>query len=208
MQQGLTRTQAALKRGFDFAGAAVGLGLTFWLIALAWLLATWDTGANGFFTQERVGRHGQRFRVIKLRTMRVEPTVATTVTTAVDARITPLGRLFRKAKIDELPQLINVLKGDMSFVGPRPDVPGYADALEGEDRLILTVRPGITGPATLKYRDEEALLAAAEDPEWYNDEVIYPDKVRLNREYVQNWSFRKDLAYIWRTLTGVKSCNI
>ena len=88
----------------------------------------------------------------------------------------------------------------MSFVGPRPDVPGYADALEGEDRVILTVRPGITGPATLKYRDEETLLAGVDDPERYNREVIFPDKVRVNREYVQQWSLRKDLKYIWRTV--------
>ncbi|MGM0760450.1 MAG: sugar transferase, partial [Thermodesulfobacteriota bacterium] len=103
-------------------------------------------------------------------------------------------------KIDALPQLINALKGDMSFVGPRPDVPGYADLLEGEDRVILSVRPGITGPATLHYRDEEALLAEQDDPEAYNRDVIWPDKVRLNREYVENWSFRKDLQYIWQTV--------
>uniref|UniRef100_UPI0025BFCAE4 sugar transferase n=1 Tax=Aquisalimonas sp. TaxID=1872621 RepID=UPI0025BFCAE4 len=103
--------------------------------------------------------------------------------------------------LDELPQLINVLKGDMSFVGPRPDVPAFADTLAGEDRIILSVRPGITGPATLKYRDEETLLAEADDPEAYNSEVIYPDKVRINREYV-HWSFWRDLLDIWRTVVG------
>ena len=200
MQEGLSTGQAALKRGFDVFGAAVGLALTFWLIALAWLAATVDTRANGFFTQQRVGRNGRVFRVIKIRTMRVGTGLDTTVTTGHDPRITPLGRLFRWAKIDELPQLINVLLGQMSFVGPRPDVPGYADALEGEDRVILTVRPGITGPATLKYRDEETLLAGVADPERYNREVIFPDKVRINREYVQQWSLRKDLGYIWRTV--------
>ena len=140
------------------------------------------------------------FRVINIRTMRVGTGLDTTVTTGHDPRITPLGRFFRRAKIDELPQLINVLLGQMSFVGPRPDVPGYADALEGEDRVILTVRPGITGPATLKYRDEETLLAGVDDPERYNRDVIFPDKVRINREYVQQWSLRKDLGYIWRTV--------
>ena len=199
---GLSPVDAALKRGFDVFGSALGLLLTFWLIALAWLVATVDTRANGFFTQERVGRYGRRFSVVKLRTMQVDPAVNTTVTTAGDARITPVGRLLRRAKLDELPQLINVLKGDMSFVGPRPDVPGFADTLEGEDRIILTVRPGITGPATLKYRDEEALLAGADDPEAYNRDVIYPDKVRINREYVQNWSFRRDVQYIWKTILG------
>lgn len=202
MGNGLSYRQAALKRGFDALGAAAGLLLTFWLIGLVWVVATIDTGANGFFTQQRVGRNGRLFRVVKLRTMRVDPTVDTTVTTSGDARITRAGRLLRKAKLDELPQLINVLKGDMSFVGPRPDVPGFADALEGEDRIILSVRPGITGPATLKYRDEETLLANAEDPEAYNREVLWPDKVRINREYVENWSFWRDLGYIWRTLVG------
>lgn len=199
-RQGLSPVQAALKRGFDVFGAALGLALTFWLIGLAWVAATLDTGANGFFTQERVGRYGRRFRVIKLRTMRVDPAVRTTVTTFGDVRITRVGRLLRRAKLDELPQLINVLKGDMSFVGPRPDVPGFADALRGEDRIILSVRPGITGPATLKYRDEEALLARVDDPEAYNRDVIYPDKVRINREYVEQWSFTRDLRYLWETL--------
>lgn len=198
----LAPTQAALKRGFDLGGAVVGLALTFWLIGLAWVVAFLDTRANGFFLQERIGRGGQRFRVIKLRTMRVDPSVNTNVTTARDARITPIGRFLRCAKLDELPQLINVLKGDMSFVGPRPDVPGFADALDGDDRIILSVRPGITGPATLSYRDEEALLARQDDPEHYNREVIFPEKVRLNREYVENWSFRRDLQYIWRTVVG------
>ena len=197
---GLSQTQAALKRGFDLLGAAAGLLLTFWLIALAWVLATIDTRQNGFFVQERVGRHGRVFRVVKIRTMRPSRAHTTTVTTGHDPRITPLGRFFRRAKIDELPQLFNVLMGQMSFVGPRPDVPGFADALEGEDRLILSVRPGITGPATLKYRDEESLLDSVEDPEAYNREVIFPDKVRINREYVQQWSLGKDLGYIWRTV--------
>ncbi len=176
--------------------------LTLWIILPAWLAATLDTRANGFFTQERVGRGGRIFRVVKLRTMRPDSKLDTTVTTGHDPRITRLGRFFRRSKIDELPQLFNVLVGHMSFVGPRPDVPGYADALEGADRVVLSVRPGITGPATLAYRDEEALLAEVEDPEGYNREVIFPDKVRLNREYVENWSFRKDLGCIWRTVVG------
>jgi lipopolysaccharide/colanic/teichoic acid biosynthesis glycosyltransferase len=202
LQQGLSKSQAALKRGFDVLGAAGGLVLTIWIIVPAWLVATLDTRANGFFTQQRVGRGGRIFRVVKLRTMRPDSKRATTVTTGHDPRITRLGRFFRRSKIDELPQLFNVLVGNMSFVGPRPDVPGYADALAGADRVVLTIRPGITGPATLAYRDEEVLLEQAADPERYNDEVIFPDKVRLNREYVENWSFRKDLGYIWRTVVG------
>jgi lipopolysaccharide/colanic/teichoic acid biosynthesis glycosyltransferase len=202
--KGLTVPQAALKRGFDFFGAAFGLALTIWIILPAWVLASVDTRRNGFFSQERVGRDGRIFRVIKVRTMRDVPGMDSTVTTGSDQRITRLGRLWRRTKIDELPQLINVLKGDMSFVGPRPDVPGYADRLQGDDRVILSVRPGITGPATLKYRDEEALLAAQPNPETYNDEVLWPDKVRLNREYVENWSFWQDMRYIWKTVFGWK----
>lgn len=163
----LAPTQARLKRGFDFAGAMFGLLLTFWLIGLAWLAATVDTWANSFFLQGRAGRERRRFRVIKLWTMHFDPSVNTNVTTARDARIAVTGRFLRRAKLDDEPQLINVLKGDMSFVGPRPDVPGFADALEGDDRRIVSICPGIAGPAVVKYRDEEALLAAAEKPERY-----------------------------------------
>jgi lipopolysaccharide/colanic/teichoic acid biosynthesis glycosyltransferase len=133
-----------------------------------------------------------------------------TVTTASDQRVTRVGRMMRRAKIDELPQLYNVLLGQMSFVGPRPDVPGFADKLAGEDRVILTMRPGITGPATLKYRNEEEILASVDDPETYNRDVIFPDKVRLNRQYVQNWSFSQDIWFIWRTVSriaGVKDLD-
>ncbi len=193
---------AALKRGFDIAVAAVGLLCTCWIIAIAAYLARRDTGLSGLFRQTRVGLHGREFEILKVRTMRPVAEVDGTTTTADDPRITPLGRTLRRFRIDELPQLWNVLKGDMSLVGPRPDVPGYADRLEGDARLLLAVRPGITGPATLKYRDEEALLASVDDPVKYNDEVIYPDKVRLNVDYVRRYSFAKDLGYIWRTITG------
>lgn len=199
---GLSPGQAALKRGFDFVGAAFGLAITFWIILPAWAIASLDTRKNGFFTQDRVGKDGRIFRVIKIRTMREIPGLNTTVSTGKDQRITALGRFWRKTKIDELPQLINVLKGDMSFVGPRPDVPGYADRLQGDDRVVLSVRPGITGPATLKYRDEEAILAEQDDPERYNNEVLWPDKVRLNRVYIENWSFLGDVRYIWKTVVG------
>lgn len=199
---GLTRTQAFMKRSFDLTVSFVGLAFFWFVIVFCYVLATIDTRTNGFFVQKRVGRNGRPSFFIKLRTMRVDPSHQTTVTTDYDPRITRLGRLFRKTKIDELPQLIHVLLGQMSFVGPRPDVPGYADRLEGDDRIILSVRPGITGPATLKYRDEEALLAAQNDPERYNDEVLWPDKVRLNREYVESWSFSRDLYYIGRTVLG------
>ncbi|NNE35563.1 MAG: sugar transferase [Rhodothermales bacterium] len=200
-RRGLTPLQAAGKRAFDILFAAIGLALTSWLIALAWFVATIDTGANGIFTQRRVGQDGRPFTIFKIRTMR-SGSSASSVTVSGDPRVTHIGRIWRKLKIDELPQLLNVLTGQMSFVGPRPDVPGFADKLQGEDRIILTVRPGITGPATLKYRYEEELLASVADPDDHNREVIFPDKLRLNREYVENWSFARDIHYIWATISG------
>jgi len=197
-----------LKRSFDFIAALVGLLLLSWLIIIAFILATIDTKQSGFFTQLRVGMGGKLFKVIKIRTMRNIPAFNTSVTTALDPRITRLGTFFRRTKIDELPQLINVLLGHMSFVGPRPDVPGFADQLpEDARRVILSVRPGITGPATLMYRAEEEILAAVDDPEVYNREVIYPDKVRINREYVENYSFINDLRFILATIFGVKNTS-
>lgn len=196
------RRDIVIKRTFDITLSTIGLLATFWLIGIAWILASIDTGRNGLFEQPRVGRDGRIFRILKIRTMRESRDVATSVTTADDPRITRLGRLWRRTKIDELPQLFNILIGDMSFVGPRPDVPGFADRLTGDDRIILLVRPGLTGPATLKYRNEEKLLGSMDDPERYNREVLYPDKVRVNREYVRNYSFRKDLCYIYMTLIG------
>ena len=192
--------QALAKRTFELALCILGLVLTGWLIVLAIVAATIDTRRPGLFVQRRVGKDGRHFPLMKIRTMRDIPGHDTTVTTGADPRITRTGRFMRRAKIDELPQLINVLVGHMSFVGPRPDVPGFADVLEGGDRIILSVRPGITGPATLKYRDEETLLAAQDDPETYNREVIFPDKVRINREYIENYRLRDDLRYLLQTV--------
>lgn len=195
---GLTPGQRFLKRAFDLLLALTLLLPLLPVILFAAWMAARDTRASGFFLQQRVGRGGRPFCVIKLRTML--PVTGTSVTTRDDPRITPIGHLLRRSKLDELPQLFNVLAGHMSFVGPRPDVPGFADVLDEQDRIILAVRPGITGPATLKYRDEERLLAGVADPERYNREVIFPDKVRLNRDYVLHWSFSRDLNYLWRTL--------
>ena len=199
-QTGLTQRQQIAKRLLDVSLGCLGLLLAGWIMALAYLIATVDTRRSGFFLQERVGKDGEIFRLIKIRTMRDLPGVKTTVTSARDPRITVVGRILRHTKIDELPQLINVLLGQMSFVGPRPDVPGYADRLEGRDRIILSVRPGITGPASLTFRHEEQLLARQVDPEQYNRQVIYPDKVRINRNYVENYSFRQDLRCLWDTV--------
>lgn len=200
VDNGLSRSQAFVKRSFDVIASFTGLLVTWWIILLAYILAGLDTRSDGFFIQKRVGRNGRVFQVIKIRTMRVDTSLTTTVTTQNDPRITALGHFFRNAKIDELPQLFNVLIGDMSFVGPRPDVPGFADRLKGEERLLLSIRPGITGPATLKYANEQALLAAQVDPERYNQDVIWPDKVKINLDYIHHWSFKKDIYYILKTV--------
>jgi lipopolysaccharide/colanic/teichoic acid biosynthesis glycosyltransferase len=134
--------------------------------------------------------------------MRIVDGINGTITTSDDMRITKSGKLFRDTKIDELPQLFNVLFGSMSFVGPRPDVEGYADRLEGDDRIILSIRPAITGPATLKYKNEEEILAKKLNPKEYNDRVIWIDKVKINREYIQNWSLKRDIEYIIKTVLG------
>ncbi len=194
-----------LKRSFDIIGAFGGLILTWWIILIAYILASIDMKTYGFFIQNRVGRNGKLFPLFKIRTMRNDPSIHTHVTTDKDPRITTFGRFLRKAKIDELPQLIHVFFGQMSFVGPRPDMPGFADQLKGDDRIILKVRPGITGPATLKYRNEEKLLAEQKNPERYNQEVIFPDKVRINREYVENYRFCEDIKYILRTIMPQKN---
>lgn len=190
------------KRSFDIVVSFLGLTFSWWLIFIAWVIATFETRSNGFFIQKRVGKDGKIFNVIKIKTMKKVEGVDTTITSSNDVRITKSGKFFRDTKIDELPQLINVLIGDMSFVGPRPDVPGYADKLEGEDRIVLSIRPGITGPASLKYKNEEEILASQNDPKWYNDKVIWPDKVKINKEYIKNWSLKKDIQYIIKTVTG------
>jgi len=185
---------------FDFIFASIGLFLIWWIIFLAWLIASLETKSNGFFLQKRVGRGGKLFYVIKIKTMKKIEGIDTTITASNDIRITKSGGFFRKMKIDELPQLINIIFGDMSFVGPRPDVEGYADKLEGDDRIILTIRPGITGPASIKYKNEEEILAKQKNPKQYNDTIIWPDKVKINREYIQTWSLKKDIKYILQTV--------
>ena len=191
-----------VKRIFDILLSFVGLAATFWIILLAWIIATIDTKSNGFFIQQRIGKDGKPFNVIKIKTMKKIDGLDTTITSSNDVRITKSGKFFRNTKIDELPQLINVLIGQMSFVGPRPDVSGYADKLEGEDKIIIKVRPGITGPASLKYRNEEEILSHQLDPKWYNDNIIWPDKVKINKEYIKSWSLKKDIVYIIKTIIG------
>ena len=198
----LSPAEKVQKRLFDIALSVFGIWLTWWLMFLAWIIASFETGSNGLFMQKRIGKEGKPFLVFKIKTMKIIDGIDTMVTTRGDRRITKSGAFFRKMKIDELPQLLNVLLGTMSFVGPRPDVAGFADKLEGDDRIILSLRPGITGPASLKYKDEEALLAKQKDPERYNRDVIWPDKVEINKTYIKEWSLKKDIMYIVKTVLG------
>ncbi len=189
-----------LKRAFDFSAALAGLMLLSPVMLVLTVAVRLSSPGPALFIQDRVGRQGRLFRCAKFRTMRVGTDVEGSVTTAADTRITPVGRFLRRWKLDELPQLWNVLTGRMSFVGPRPDVPGYADRLHGDDRRVLDLRPGITGPATLLFREEERLLALARDPQAFNDAVVFPEKVRINREYLETASFWRDIGYILATV--------
>jgi len=198
----MTTWGRGLKRIFDIVFSLFGIVLTFWIMLIAFIVASIESKSFGIFTQKRVGKDGKLFRVFKIKTMKPLVGVDTTITTSNDMRITKSGKFFRDTKIDELPQLFNVLFGSMSFVGPRPDVEGYADELEGKDREILTVRPGITGPASLKYKNEEEILAKQSNPKEYNDQVIWVDKVAINLTYIKEWSFKKDIQYIIKTVIG------
>ena len=191
-----------LKYVFDRLMALIGL-LILWpvLVVVALLIKVKMPGGPVIFKQKRVGRNGKLFTMYKFRSMTVGHN-GSSVSVAGESRITPLGAKLRHYKLDELPELWNVLIGDMSFVGPRPDVPGYADQLKGKDREVLKLRPGITGPASLKYRDEENLLAEQADPQKYNDEMIFPDKVRINLYYLHHYSFIKDIEMIICTVLG------
>lgn len=227
------------KRLFDIVASLMGLLLIWWIFpVVAFLIHRKMPGGPAFFCQKRVGKDGKLFTCHKFRSMTVKHS-GSSVSVAGDNRITPFGAKLRHYKIDELPELWDVLIGNMSFVGPRPDVPGYADKLEGEDRDVLKLRPGITGPATLKYRLEDEMIAdfmkdfrnknltklAEKYPQlqlseqehdeltrktdqevavWYNDMVIYPDKVRLNCYYYRHYSFWKDIEMILATVLGFK----
>ena len=171
------------------------------LLFVALLIRIKMPGGPIIFKQKRVGQYGRLFTMYKFRSMTVSHS-GSSVSVKGESRITPLGVKLRKYKLDELPELWNVLIGDMSFVGPRPDVPGYADKLEGDDRRMLLLKPGITGPASLKYRNEEELLAEQENPQKYNDEVPFPDKVRINIDNMDHWSFGKDVKIIVYTVLG------
>ena len=191
-----------LKSIFDRTASFFGLVFLFpVLIVVGILIRIKMPGGPIIFKQRRVGQHGQLFTMYKFRSMTVGHS-GSSVSVKGESRITPLGAKLRKYKLDELPELWNVLIGDMSLVGPRPDVPGYADKLEGENRRMLLLKPGITGPASLKYRNEEEILAEQENPQKYNDAVLFPDKVQINIEYLDNWSFWNDMKIIIYTVLG------
>ena len=189
-----------LKEIFDRFVSLIGLlFLLPVLLIVAILIKIKMPNGSIIFKQKRVGKNGHLFTMYKFRTMIVSHE-GSSVSVKGESRITPLGAVLRKYKLDELPELWNVLIGDMSFVGPRPDVPGYADKLQGSDRNILKLKPGITGPASLKYRNEEALLSLQDDPQKYNDEVIFPDKVKINLDYLESRNFWLDIKIILYTI--------
>lgn len=182
-----------IKRLFDVILSLVGIFFASPLMIILYIISIIDTQSNGFFLQERIGQRGKVFTIYKLRTMH-----------ARTHRISVLGSFFRKYKLDEIPQLINILNGTMSFVGPRPDIPGYADKLTGDDRKILNLKPGVTGLASLKYRNEEYLLSKQPNPLEYNDQVIWPDKIQINKWYAENQTFLLDLKILWYTVVPHK----
>jgi len=185
---------------FDRISSFFGLLFLSPLIIFVWIMIRIKMpDGSPFFIQYRVGKDGRLFRMIKFRSMSASHN-GSSISVSGESRITPLGKKLRKYKLDELPELWNVLVGDMSLVGPRPDVPGYADKLRGEDRNILKLRPGITGPASLKYSNEEELLSKVDDPIKYNNEVIYPDKVKINLDYYNNHTFIGDIKLILNTI--------
>ena len=196
----MTKKQLFLKRSFDLILSSVLVVLFFPLITICWIIATISTGSNGFFLQKRVGRFGKNFKVIKIKTMTDTLTKETDISTLNKSRITKFGYFLRKYKLDELPQLFNVFIGQMSFVGPRPDVPGYADMLHDSDKILLSIRPGITSEASLKYSNEELILQNVSNPKKYNDNVIWPDKVKMNINYINSYNFLIDLKIIYKTI--------
>lgn len=193
----LSSKQQFFKRFFDVFVSFFCLLIFFIPMVFMVIVSRIQTNLPGLFIQKRVGKNGKYFYMFKIRTLKENKNHSLE---ELSSKSTGFGKILRKSKLDELPQLLNVLKGDMSLVGPRPDLPGYADKLQGEDRIILSVRPGITGPATLKYKNEEEILKLQENPQKYNDEVIWPDKVKINKAYVENWGFIKDIKYIYQSV--------
>jgi lipopolysaccharide/colanic/teichoic acid biosynthesis glycosyltransferase len=194
-----------VKRLIDFIMSFTALILLSPFLLFISILVKISSNGSILFVQERVGKNGILFKMIKFRTMYEDHNDNNTISVKGDSRITKLGYFLRKYKIDELPELINVLFGDMSFVGPRPDVKGYADKLKGDHRKILKLRPGITGPASIKFINEELLLSQQKNPKYYNDNVIYPEKVRINLDYFYNNSIWIDFKIIFATIFRISN---
>ncbi len=188
-----------IKYIFDRVGAFFGVLFLLPILLVIALLIVVKDRHNPLFIQKRIGRYGKSFKILKFRTMKENSLITTTLTIKGDSRVTLLGHFLRKYKLDELPQLFNVLIADMSFVGPRPLVEDFVTKLTGENRKILELRPGITSLATIKYTNEEEILAEVEDPIKYNEEVIYPDKLKMELEYYHDHTFLGDLKIIYRT---------
>jgi len=189
-----------MKRAFDILATSFGLFFLSPIFILLSIVIKLTSKGTVFFIQERVGKDGVLFNMIKFRSMKMIQQSKSTISVKGDMRVTKVGSFLRRYKLDELPELWNVLKGEMSLVGPRPDVPGYADFLRGEDRNILKLKPGITGPASLKYANEEEILARQENPKEYNDKIIYPDKVRINLDYYYQSNLWIDIKIIFATI--------
>ena len=185
---------------FDYFFAIVGLFISLPLLITISILIKLTSKGPIFYTQKRVGRDGKIFTIIKFRSMTTTHKDNNTITIGGDIRITKFGKILRRFKLDELPELLNILKGEMSFVGPRPDLPGYADKLKDENRKILALKPGITSQASLKYANEEEILANEDNPINYNNEVIYPDKIKMNLDYYYNHNLWIDIKIIFATI--------
>ncbi|SHG36761.1 Sugar transferase involved in LPS biosynthesis (colanic, teichoic acid) [Flavobacterium segetis] len=184
------------KRIFDIVFSFVVLSLFLWLLIISWFIAAIDTRTNGIFTQQRIGQHGRKFTILKLRTIKND-------LLSGKQTISKMGFFLRKYKLDELPQLLNILSGKMSVVGPRPDLEGYYDLLEGESKKIVQLKPGLTSAASLKYINEEEILKKQNDPLLYNMTVIFPDKVQMNLAYFYNHSVFGDFKIILKTVIKV-----
>ena len=195
----LSKKQQITKRLFDIIFAVLGILLLTIPILILIIFAWYSTKKNGLYKQERIGQFAKPFQIYKIRSMK-ENNASNHITIKNDQRITSFGKFIRKYNLDELPQIYNVLKGEMSFVGPRPDVSGYADLLKDDDRIILSIKPGITGPATLAFKNEEEILANQKNPKQYNDNVLWKKKIALNKKYITNWSFWNDCKYILQTI--------
>lgn len=191
----LSAKEQTTKRFFDLIVSFIGILICIFPLGILVLLSSISTRSFGIFFQERVGKDAEIFIIYKIKTMRIMRNG--------EISLTWFGDFLRRSKLDELPQLFNVLFGDMSMVGPRPDIQGYADKLKGDDRIILSVKPGITGPATLKFSNEEEILDREENPLTFNDTVLWPQKLEINKCYVQEWNFFKDVRYLFKTLSQI-----